>query len=79
MWIALSSLLVGVALIAAILTYIYLAGEWPFEHLGRWPLHHGPWRYTFGVIENPKAKWLGVSFVLLIVSVQLSTLLALFR
>lgn len=79
MWIALSSLLLGVALIAVILTYAYLEGDWPFEYLDRWDLNHGPWRYTFGVFEKPKAKWLSRSFVLLIVSLQSSTLLALLR
>lgn len=77
MWIALSSLLLGVALIAAILTYAALEGDWPFEYWDH-SLKHGPWRGNF-LVRDQRGQWLRISFVLLIVSVQLSTLLALLR
>jgi hypothetical protein len=53
-----TSVMVGSMLILWLLVECYISGDWPFNYKDDWPMNHGPWRYTFGIIPNPKADTL---------------------
>jgi hypothetical protein len=55
---SLTSVMVGVMLILWLLFECYISGEWPFSYKDDWSMNHGPWRYTFCIIPNPKADTL---------------------
>lgn len=67
-------LISAIIIIAWVLGSSLMSGDWPFRHWGNWPLNHGPWRYDFGIIPNPRRDMLAEAFALLIVSVLLSFL-----
>lgn len=69
----------GLTVIAIILTMLLFLGNDRLSTGAGWPLNHGPWRYGFGLVANPKATWLRVSLDLLIVVALCSTFAALLR
>lgn len=80
MWIALFSLLMGLAVIAVVLTSASIQGELPFKHriLIFLPFHP-PMRGVFGIVDGPKKNWLIISLRLMPVSALCSMFSILLR
>jgi hypothetical protein len=79
MWIALSVLLVAVAIVAVILTSASLRGEKPFEYQHIVPFHGDRARSILGIVEDAKRKWLMGSLWLVVVSILSSAFSVLLR
>lgn len=71
-YISLELLTYATFLIAWVLGSSWLSGDWPFRYWHDWPLNHGPWRWDFGIIPNPRRYHLSNAFVLLMAAVALS-------
>ena len=65
-----TSVIVGVSLIFWLLFECYINGDWPFSYKDDWSMNHGPWRYTFGIITNPKADLLNNCLQLIVFSLN---------
>jgi len=59
-------------LITWVMVSSLIQGDWPFEYWNDWSLNHGPWRYDFGIIPNPRRYHLSDAFMLLMASVGIS-------
>lgn len=71
-WGSVVALLWAAVLIAWTLTSSWLSDDWPFKYWGNWTSNHGPWRYDFGLIPNPRRERLSDAFVLLLEAVKVS-------
>lgn len=66
-----TSVTIGVMLILWLLVQCYISGDWPFDYKDDWPVSHGrPWRYTFGIIQNPQADLLNNCLQLIVFSLN---------
>ena len=71
---SLSSLVIAAILIAWALIYSLIIGDWPFRYWNDWPMNHGPWRYDFGFIPNPRRHQLEYALELIFYSMPISFL-----
>jgi hypothetical protein len=69
---SLASLALSGILISWVLFGSWLQGDWPFQYWNNWSLNHGPWRYDFGLVPNPRRYTLSYAFNLLDWSIRIS-------
>ena len=67
---SLTSVMVGSMLILWLLFECYISGDWPFSYKDDWPMNHGPWKYTFGIIPNHRADTLNNCLQIIIFSLD---------
>jgi len=70
--VSLTLLMSALGLIVWTLVYSLKIGDWPFSYGYDWPMNHGPWRYTFSFLPNPRRDALENVFLLLPSAVALS-------
>jgi hypothetical protein len=67
---SLMSVMAGSMLILWLLFECYISSDWPFSYKDDWPMNHGPWRYTFGIVPNDRADTLNNCLQIIIFSLD---------